>query len=183
MVFPVVMHGCESWTIKKAEHWWIDAFELWCWRRQDLESPLDYRKNKLVHSKGNQSWISVGRTDAEAETPILWSPDAKNWLIWKDPDAGKEGGEGDKRGWDSWMASPTLWTWVAVSSWSCWCTGKPGVLQSMGSQRIGHDWLNWTEYSETTERWTKSEVSQFLILKFELQNYSNQNSVYRHKDR
>ena len=67
MVFPVVMHGCESWTVKKAEHWRIDAFEVWCWRR-----------------------LFIGRTDAEAETPILWPPDGKNWLTWKDPDAGKD---------------------------------------------------------------------------------------------
>ena len=82
MVFPVVMHGCESWTIRKAEHQTSDAFELWCWRR-----PLDC-KIKPVNSKGHQSWIFLGRTDAE--TPILWPPDAKNWLIWKDPDAGKD---------------------------------------------------------------------------------------------
>ena len=80
--------GYESWTIKKAEHWRIDAFELWCWRK--LESPLDSKEFQPVHPKGNQSWIFIGRTDAEAETPILWPPDAKNWLIWKDPDAGKD---------------------------------------------------------------------------------------------
>ena len=87
MVFPVVPYGCESWTIKKAEHPRINAFELWCWRR--LESHLDSKEIQPVHPKGNQSWIFIGRTDAEAETPILWPPDAKNWLIWKDPDAEK----------------------------------------------------------------------------------------------
>ena len=81
MVFPVVMYGCESWTIKKAERQRIDAFELWCWRRL-LRVP--------VHPKGNQSWIFIGRTDTEAETPILWPSNAKNWLIWKDPDAEKD---------------------------------------------------------------------------------------------
>ena len=86
MFFPLVMYGCESWTIKKAEHWRIDAFELWCWRR--LLSLLDFKEIQPVHPKGNQSWI--GRTDAEAETPILWPPDVKNWLIGKDPDAGKD---------------------------------------------------------------------------------------------
>ena len=85
MVFPVVMYGCESWTIKKAEHRRIDAFEQWCWRRL-LRVPW----TDPVHPKGNQSWIFIGRTDAEAEAPILWPPDAKNWLIWKDPDAGKD---------------------------------------------------------------------------------------------
>ena len=87
MVFPVVMYGCESWTVKKAECW-IDALELWCWRR--LESPVDSKDIQPVHPKGNQSWIFIGRTDAEAETLILCPPDVKNWLIWKDPDAGKD---------------------------------------------------------------------------------------------
>ena len=76
MVFPVVMYGCESWTVKKAEDRRIDAFELWCWRR--LLSPLDCKKIQPVHSKGDQSWVFIGRTDAEAETPILWPPHAKN---------------------------------------------------------------------------------------------------------
>ena len=87
MVFPVVMYGCESWTIKKAEHRRIDVFELWCWR--SFESSLDSKEIQPVHPKGNQYWIFIGRTGAEAETPILWPPDAKNWLIRKDPDAGK----------------------------------------------------------------------------------------------
>ena len=89
MVFPVVMYGCESWTLKKAEHWRIDAFEVWCWRRL-LRIPLDCKEIQSVHPKGNQSWISTERTSAEAETPVLWPPDGKNWLIWKDPDAGKD---------------------------------------------------------------------------------------------
>ena len=89
MVFPVVMYGCESWTVRKAEHQRIDAFELWCWRRL-LRVFLDSKENRLVSPKGNQSWIFIGRTDAAAETPILWPPDGKNWLIWKDPDAGKD---------------------------------------------------------------------------------------------
>ena len=94
MVFPVVMYGCESWTIKKAEHWRIDAFELWCWRR--LESPLDCREIQPVHPKGDQSWVFIGRTDAEAEAPIFWPPDAKSRLIGKDPDAGKDWGQEEK---------------------------------------------------------------------------------------
>ena len=76
MVFPVVIYGCESWTIKKAEHRRIDAYELWCWRR--LESPLDYKEIQPVQPKGDQSWVFIGRTDVEAETPILWPPDAKS---------------------------------------------------------------------------------------------------------
>ena len=86
MVFPVVMYGCESWTIKKAEHWRIDAFEL----EKTLESLLDCKAIKPVNSKGNQSWMFIGRTDAEAETPILWPPDGKSWLSRKDPNAGKD---------------------------------------------------------------------------------------------
>ena len=76
MVFPVVMYGCESWTVKKAEHQRIDAFELCCWRR--LASPLDCKEIQTVHPKGDQSWVFIGRTDAEAETPILWPPHAKS---------------------------------------------------------------------------------------------------------
>ena len=89
MVFPVVMYGCESWTIKKAEHRRIDAFELWCWRRL-LRVPWTARRAHQFNPKGNQSWIFIGRTDAEAETPILWPPDVKNRLIGKDSDAGKD---------------------------------------------------------------------------------------------
>ena len=88
MVFPVVMFGCESWTIKKAQHWRIDASEPWCWRR--LESPLDCKEIQPVHPKRDQSWVFIGRTDAEAETPILRPSDAKNSLIGKDPAAGKD---------------------------------------------------------------------------------------------
>ena len=87
-VFPVVMYGCEIWSIKKAECQRIDAFELWCWRRP--ESPLDCKEIQPVHPKENQSWVFIGRTDAEAETAILWPPDVESWLIWKDPDAGKD---------------------------------------------------------------------------------------------
>ena len=145
MVFPVVMYGCESWTIKKAESWRIDAFELWCWRR--LLSPLDCKEIQPVYPKGNPSWVFIGRSDVEAETPVLWPP-VKSWLIWKDPDAGKDWRQEEKgtRGWSGWMASPTQWTWVSVNSRSCWWTGRPGVLRFMGSQRVGHDWateLNW----------------------------------------
>ena len=106
--------------------------------------------------KGNQSWIFTGRTDVEAETQILWPPDAKSWLTGKDPDAGKDaGGEGDDRGWDGWMASPTRWTWAWVNSRSWWWTGRPGMLQSMGSQRVGYYWaskLNRSELKKSTNK-------------------------------
>ena len=121
-----------------------------------LEGPLDSKEIQPVHPKGNQSWIFIGRTDVEAETPIIWPPEAKNQLIWKDPDTGKRPwcwerlkvGEGDNRGWDGWMASLTQWTWVWVNSRSSWWTGRPGVLQSMGLQRLDTtERLNWTELS------------------------------------
>ena len=88
------MYGCESWTIKKAEHWNIDAFELWCWRL--LRVPWTTRRSKPVHPKGDQACVFIRRTDVEAEAPILWPPNAKSWLIWKDPDAGKEWGQEEK---------------------------------------------------------------------------------------
>ena len=87
MVFPAVMYGCESWTTKKAEHWRINAFELWCWRRLSRVPWTARRSNQSILK--NQSWIFIGRTDAEAETPIIWPTDMKNRLIGKDPDAGK----------------------------------------------------------------------------------------------
>ena len=263
MVFPVVMYGCESWTIKKAECQRMNAFELWCWRRflrvpwparrskqsilkeispgysleglmlklkcqyfghlihradsfektlmlgkieggrrrgwprmrwldgitnsmdmswvnsgiwwwtgrpgmlrfmgsqsrtqlsnwtelnwtvvleKTLKSPLDCKEIQPVNPKGNQSWIFIGRIDAEAEIPILWPPQVKKMTCWKRPwcwERLKAGGEGDNRGWDGWMASPTRWTWVWVNSGCWWWPGRPEVLQSMGSQRVRHNW-------------------------------------------
>ena len=93
MIFPVVMHRCECWTIKKAEHWRIDAFKLWCLKT--LESPLDC-KIIPVNPKEKEPCILIGRTDAEAEAPILWPPDAKNWLIWKGSNAGKDWRQAEK---------------------------------------------------------------------------------------
>ena len=95
MVFPVFIYGWESWTIKKAEHRRTDAFEPWCWRT--LASPLDCKEIKPVNPQGNQSWIFIGRTDAETEAPILWPPDANSQLIGKDPDAGEDRGQ-EKKG-------------------------------------------------------------------------------------
>ena len=145
MVFPVVMYGCESWTIKKAEHWRIDAFEL----EKTLESPLDCKEIQPVHPKRDQSWVFIGRTDAEAETPILWPPDVKSWLILKDPD-GKDWGQEEKGMTEDEMVG-----------WHHRLDGHGlGGLQELvmdreawraavhGSQRVGHDWateLNWTE--------------------------------------
>ena len=95
MVFLVSMYRCESWTIKKAQRQRIDAFKLWCCRRL-LKSPLDIQETKPVNPKGNQPWIFIGMTDAEAEAPVLWPPDANNWLIAKDPDAEKDWGQEEK---------------------------------------------------------------------------------------
>ena len=148
MVFPVVMYGCESWTIKKSEHQRIDAFELWCWRRL-LRVPWTARDRiQPVHPKGDQSWVFIGGTDAEAETPILWPPDAKSWFIWKDPDAGKDWGQEEKGttemvGWHHWLNGHG-------SGWT------PGVGDGQGGLECCGSWgckeldrtelLNWTCY-------------------------------------
>ena len=144
MVFPVVRYGCESWTVKKAEH-----PKNWCfWTvvlEKTLESPLDCKETQPVHPKGDQSWVFIGRTDVEAETPILWPPHAKSWLIGKDPDDGRDWGQEEKGMTEDEMAG---WPWVWVDSGSWWWTGRPGVLWFMGSQRVGNDWvteMNWTE--------------------------------------
>ena len=112
---------------------------------------LDCKETQPVHPKGEQSLVFIGRTDVEAETGILWPPDAKNWLIWGDPDAGNHWRQKEKgmTGWNGWMASVTQWTWVWVDSRSWWWTGRPGMLRFTGSQRVRHDWptqLNWTQY-------------------------------------
>ena len=132
----LVTHGCESWTIKKAECWRIDGFELCCWKRLlrvlgqqgDQTNPVRY-----------QPWIFIGRTDAEA--PILWPPDTKSWVIEKDPDAGNDWGQMEKgmTGWNGWMASLTQWTWVWANSERECRTGKPCMLRSMGLQRVRHN--------------------------------------------
>ena len=136
---------CEESWVRKNWCFWTVVLE------KTLESPLDCKEIQPVHPKGDQSCVFIGRTDAEAETPMLWPPNEKSWLIGKDPDGCWEGlgagGEGDDRGWDGWMASPTRWTWVWVNSRSWWWTGKPGMLQFMRLQRVRHDWvteLNWT---------------------------------------
>ena len=116
-----------------------------------VESPLDCKEIQPVHPKGNQSWLFIGRTDVEAENSNTLATWCKELTHLKKPwccERLKAGGEGDDRGWDGWMASPTQWTGVWVSSGSWWWTGRPGVLHSTGSQRVRQDWpteLNWTE--------------------------------------
>ena len=121
-----------------------------CGVEKTLKSPLDCKEIKSVNPKGYQSWIFIGRTDVEAETNTLatWCEELTHWKrpwCWERLKAGEEG---DDRGWDGWMASPTQWTWVWVNSGSWWWTGRPCVLQFRGLQRVGHDWvteLNWTD--------------------------------------
>ena len=125
----------EGWVLKNWCFWTVML-------ERTLESPLDCKEIKSVKPKGNQPWILIGRTDAKAETLILWPPDVNSRLTGKDPDAGKDWRQEEKgmiRGWDSWMASLTQWTRVWASSRRWWRTGKPGMLQSTGSQRVRHD--------------------------------------------
>ena len=144
----LVLYRCESWTIKKVERQRIYAFELWCWRRL-LRVPW-------TAMRSNQSILKEISPGGSLEGLML-KLKLQNFGHWceelthlKRPwcwERLRAGGEGDGRGWDGWMASPTQWTWVCVNSGSWWWTGRLCVLQSMGSQRVGHDWvteLNWT---------------------------------------
>ena len=138
MVFPVVMYGYESWTIMKAEHWWIDAFELWCWIRL-LRVPWTARRSNQSILKEINPEYSLEGLKPKLQYLATWCEELthlKRPWCWERVKAGGEG----ERGWDGWMASPTRWTWVWASSSGWQWTGKPGVLQSMRSQRAGHDW-------------------------------------------
>ena len=153
MVFPVVMYGCESWTVKKAERRKIDAFELWCWRT--LESPLDCKEIQPVHPKGDQSWVFIARTDAEADTPILWPPHARSWLVGKDPDAGRDWGQEEKgMTEDEWLDGITDLMGMSFSKLQkfvmereAWCAMIHRVAKS---QTRLSDWteLSWIEHSD-----------------------------------
>ena len=151
MVFPVVVYGCEGWTIKKAECQRIDAFELWCWRRL-LRVPWTARRSVLgVHRKDwCWSWSSNTLATWCEELTHLKRP----WC-WERLRAG---GEGDDSGWDSWMASPTQWTWVWVNSGSWWWTGRPDVLWFMGSQLSYRTELNWWMWKRTVEKLAKNSA-------------------------
>ena len=130
------------WELDYKEKWAPKNWCFWTMMLKTLESPLDSKEIQQVSPKGNQSWIFIWRMYAEIEAPILWPPDAKVFH-WKRPwcwERLKAGEEGDDRGWDGWMASPTRWTWVWASCRSWWWTGRPGVLQFMGSQRVRQDW-------------------------------------------
>ena len=156
------------WELDHKESW---VLKNWCfWTvvlEKTLESPLDCKEIKPVNPKGNQSWILIGRTESEAQAPILWWPDVKNWLIGKDPDAGKDWKQEDK-----WMTEDEVvgWHhrldghefWASFNCW--WWTGKPGVLQSMGSQRLGCDWA-------TEPNWMMVQVSIHLMFLFTPNSY------------
>ena len=132
----------EGWVLKNCCFWTVVL-------EKTLESSLDCKEIQPVHSEGDQPWDFFGGNDAKAETPVLWPPHAKTWLIGKDSDAGRDWGQEEKgmtedemAGWHHWLKG----VWVNSGSW--WWTGRPGVLLFMGSQRVGHDWateLNWTE--------------------------------------
>ena len=150
-------HGFSSshvwmWELNHKESW---ALKNWCFwivvLEKTLESPLDSKEIQPAHPKGNQSWIFIGKDwcwSWNSNTLTTWCQELthlKRLWCWERL---KAGGEGDNRGWDGWIPSPTLWTWVWVNLGSWWQTGRPGVRQSMGSQRVGHEWvteLNWTE--------------------------------------
>ena len=141
------MCGCESWTIKKAEHWRIDAFELWCWSRL-LSVPWTARRSNRSNQSILKETIHWKDWKWNSNTLATWSEELTHWKRPRCRERLKAGGEGDDRGWDRWMASPTWRTWVCLSSKSWWWTGRPGVLQSMESQRVGHnsERLNWKWY-------------------------------------
>ena len=150
----------ESWALKNWYFWTVVL-------EKTLESPLDCKEIQPVHPKGDPSWVFIGGTDVEAETPIFCPPNAKSWLIWKDPDAGKDWGQEEKGttedemvGWHHWLNGYEFKQALGVGDgW----TGKPGMLQSMGSQRVGHDWvteLNWeyslTPFTKINSKWIKN---------------------------
>ena len=159
MVFPVLMYGCESWTIKKAEHWSIDAFELWCWRRL-LRVPWTARRSNQSILKEISPGCSLEGLMLKVKLQyfghMMWRADSLEKTLMLGGIGGRRRrGRRDDRGWDGWMASPTRWAWVWVNYRSLWWTERPGVLRFTGSQRVRHDWvseLNWLKDRKIT--WT-----------------------------
>ena len=145
MVFPVVMYGCESWAVKKAERWTVVL-------EKTLESPLDCKEIQLVHSRGDQSWVFFGRTDAKTETPVLWPPHAKSWLIGKDSDAGRDWGQEEKGTTEDEMAGWHHWLDGRESEWT------PGVGDGHGGLACCDSWGR--KESDTTEwlKWTELRI-------------------------
>ena len=149
---PVIESGYDLWMLQYSSD---EPWSMWSdWLEKTLESPLDCKESQPVHPTGDQSWVFIGRTDAEPETPNNFAIWCEELTHWKRPwcwERLRAGGEGDDRGWDGWMTSPTQWTWVWVDSGSWWWTGRPGMLQFMGLQRVRRDWateLIWTELSD-----------------------------------
>ena len=136
------MYGCESWTKKRAEHRRIDAFELWCWRRFLWVPWTARRSNQSILKEISPEYsLELLKLKLQYFGHLMWRTDSfeKTLML------GKTEGRRRMVGLDGWMASLTQWTWVWVNSRNWWWTGRPGVLQSMGSQRVGHDWGDWTE--------------------------------------
>ena len=176
MVFPVVMYGCGSWTVRKAERQRIDAFELWCCRRLLSISWTARRSNQFTLKEISPEY-SLEELMLKLKLQYFCPPGEKKWPM-KRPwwwERLKAEGEGDDRGWDSWMASPTGWTWVWTGSGSWWWTGKPGVLQSMGLQRVGHDWVTELTWANPKDwhLWSEMEMFELVILQVEVERLSS----------
>ena len=156
MVFPVVIYGCESWTIKKAESWRIDAFEVWCWRRLLRVSWTERRFNQSILKEINPEYSLEGlMLKLKLNTSATWYEELTHWKrpwCWERL---KAGGEENDRGWDGWMASPIQWTGLWVNSRSWWWIGRPGVLRGPWGCKESDttEWLNWTELNLQKQNW------------------------------
>ena len=165
MVFPVVMYGCESWIIKKAEHWRTDAFELWCWKRLLRVPWTAKRSNQSILMEISPEYSLEGlmlKLKLQYFDHLMWRTDSLEKTLM----LGKIGG--GRRGWQRmrWLDGIlTWWTWVWVRSGSWWWKGKPGVLQSMGSQRVGHDWMTKLSWIDDTGRKTLFPINTYKLLK------------------
>ena len=151
MVFPVVIYECESWNIKKAECQKIDAFELWCWRLLRVLWTVRRSNQSILKEISPECSLEGLILKLKFNTLPTWCEEPthlKRPWCWEGL---KVGGEGDDRGWDGWMASWTKWMWVWVNSGSYWCTGRPGVLQSIRLQRVRLDWTEWLNWTELRE--------------------------------
>ena len=172
MVFPIFTYGCVSWNEESGvlKNWRFRTVVL-----KILERPLDCKEIQPVHSKGDKPWVFFGRNDAKAETPLLWPPLAKSWLIAKDSDAGWDWRQEEKRQqrmrWLDGITDSMEWVWV--NSGRRWWTGRPGELWFMGLQGVGHDWateLNWTEryfiYCVYKALWNALQLARYLYIHF-----------------
>ena len=196
MAFPVVMYGCESWTMKKAEGRRIDAFELWCWRRL-LRVPSTARRSNQSTLKETtlnirwKDWCWSWSSNALA----TWCEELTHWKRPRCLERLRAGGEGGDRGWDGWMASLTQWTCVWASSGRQWRTRKPGTLQSRGSQRVRHDLATEQQQSYKHKEpdsatimgaWRKAQKSRWecscsQYLDFSQERFWAKNSVRSHR--